>query len=106
MIVGLLGILKAGGAYVPLDPTYPKDRIRFVLDDAQVKVLLAQSALHADLGSEVSNYKVVCLDTDLDRISKTRDGKSEKWCGAWKPGLRHLHLGFDGQAKRRGDRAP
>ena len=70
MIVALLGILKAGGAYVPLDPAYPKDRICFVLDDAQVRVLLTHSSFHADLGSEVSSYKVVCLDTDLDWISK------------------------------------
>ena len=35
MIVGLLGILKAGGAYVPLDPSYPRDRLAFMLADAQ-----------------------------------------------------------------------
>ena len=45
MIVALLAILKAGGGYVPLDPAYPKDRIRFVLDDARVQVLLTQSSL-------------------------------------------------------------
>ena len=42
MVVGLLGILKAGGAYVPLDPTYPDERLRFMLEDAQVSVLLTQ----------------------------------------------------------------
>ena len=36
MVVGLLGILKAGGAYVPLDPAYPKERLEFMLEDAQV----------------------------------------------------------------------
>jgi amino acid adenylation domain-containing protein/non-ribosomal peptide synthase protein (TIGR01720 family) len=40
MVVALLGILKAGGAFVPLDPAYPADRLRFMLDDAQVAVLL------------------------------------------------------------------
>ena len=44
MVVGLLGILKAGGAYVPLDPTYPKERLRFMLEDAHVSVLLTQQA--------------------------------------------------------------
>ena len=42
MVVGLLGILKAGGAYVPLDPAYPKDRLRFMVKDAQVSVLVTQ----------------------------------------------------------------
>lgn len=40
LIIGLLGILKAGAAYVPLDPTYPQERIDFILEDAQVSVLL------------------------------------------------------------------
>ncbi|ABW31352.1 non-ribosomal peptide synthetase [Acaryochloris marina] len=45
MLVALLGVLKAGGAYLPLDPTYPSERLAFMLDDAQVKHLVTQSAL-------------------------------------------------------------
>ncbi|UQA59462.1 non-ribosomal peptide synthetase/type I polyketide synthase [Polyangium aurulentum] len=41
MIVGVLGILKAGGAYVPLDPAHPKERIGFVLEDAELQWILA-----------------------------------------------------------------
>ena len=44
MVVGLLGILKAGGAYVPLDPAYPSERLTFMLEDAQVSVLLTRKA--------------------------------------------------------------
>ncbi len=40
LVVGLLGILKAGGAYVPLDPAYPTERLRYMLEDAQVAVVL------------------------------------------------------------------
>ncbi|HEV2704610.1 MAG TPA: amino acid adenylation domain-containing protein [Pyrinomonadaceae bacterium] len=42
MVSALLGVLKAGGAYVPLDPAYPRDRLRFMLEDARVRVLLTQ----------------------------------------------------------------
>ncbi len=42
LIAGLLGVLKAGGAYVPLDPNYPPERLRFMIDDAQVGVLLTE----------------------------------------------------------------
>jgi amino acid adenylation domain-containing protein len=45
MVAAILGILKAGGAYVPLDPAYPQERLSFTLEDAQVKVLLADSNL-------------------------------------------------------------
>src|SRR5438093_5632615 len=68
LVVGLLGILKAGGAYLPLDTVYPKDRIAFMLEDADAAVLLTQSTLVPHLPEHRS--KVVCLDTDkasLDR---------------------------------------
>ncbi|HEV2436224.1 MAG TPA: condensation domain-containing protein, partial [Verrucomicrobiae bacterium] len=45
MVVGILAILKAGGAYVPLDPSHPRERLAFVLRDAQVPVLLTQRSL-------------------------------------------------------------
>jgi len=45
LVVSLLGILKAGGAYVPLDPNYPQERIAFMLQDAQISVLLTQTHL-------------------------------------------------------------
>ena len=34
MIVSLLGIVKAGAAYLPLDPSYPAERLRFMVEDA------------------------------------------------------------------------
>ena len=42
MLVGLLGILRSGGAYVPLDPAYPPRRLRFLLEDSGVRVLVVQ----------------------------------------------------------------
>ena len=43
VVIGLLGILKAGGAYVPLDPAYPEERLKYMLADAQVSVLIKNS---------------------------------------------------------------
>ncbi|MBN2862737.1 MAG: amino acid adenylation domain-containing protein [Bacteroidales bacterium] len=45
MMVGILGILKSGAAYVPIDPSYPKERITFMLEDGDVKILLVQGSL-------------------------------------------------------------
>jgi len=62
MLVGLLGILKAGGAYVPLDPKYPKERLAFMLEDAQVSVLLTQQTLVETLPQH--SAQVVYLDAN------------------------------------------
>ncbi|MCF4968772.1 non-ribosomal peptide synthetase [Nostoc sp. CMAA1605] len=69
MIIGILGILKAGGAYVPLDPDYPTERLRFMLEDAQVSILLTQKHLVEKL--PVSQARIVCLDTDVEQFAKT-----------------------------------
>ncbi|MEM8810092.1 MAG: amino acid adenylation domain-containing protein, partial [Cyanobacteria bacterium P01_G01_bin.38] len=66
MLVGLLGILKAGGAYVPLDPGYPPERLQFMLEDAQVPMLVTQQTIAADL--PVHQARQVCLDTDWDSL--------------------------------------
>ncbi|MFB2983014.1 amino acid adenylation domain-containing protein [Microseira sp. BLCC-F43] len=62
MVVGLLGILKAGGAYMPLDPSYPTERLNFMLEDANVSVLLTQQQFVERVGSD--GVRVVCLDRD------------------------------------------
>ena len=66
MVVGVLSILKAGGAYVPLDPAYPPERIAVMAEDAQVRVLLTQTHLQANLPP--STAAVVCLDRDWNAL--------------------------------------
>jgi acyl-CoA synthetase (AMP-forming)/AMP-acid ligase II/ubiquinone/menaquinone biosynthesis C-methylase UbiE len=39
--VALFGILQAGGAYVPLDPQLPRERIKYMIDDAGIAVLIS-----------------------------------------------------------------
>jgi len=40
LLTALLAVLKAGGTYVPLDPDYPAERVAYMLEDSQAKVLL------------------------------------------------------------------
>jgi len=68
MVIGLLGILKAGGAYLPLDPAYPTERLAFMLEDAQIPVLLTQSSLKKKLPE--TQALVVCLDVEVKTLSQ------------------------------------
>jgi amino acid adenylation domain-containing protein/thioester reductase-like protein len=67
MIIGILGILKAGGAYLPLDPHYPENRLSFMLEDAQISLLLTQTSLVKSLPKH--SALVVCLDENNIEIS-------------------------------------
>ncbi len=49
LIAAMLGILKAGGAYVPLDPASPSDRLRFIVDDARLSIIVTSRSLSARL---------------------------------------------------------
>jgi amino acid adenylation domain-containing protein/non-ribosomal peptide synthase protein (TIGR01720 family) len=49
MIVAIVAVLKAGGAYVPLDPSYPDDRLRYMIEDSGIELLLTQGHLLAQL---------------------------------------------------------
>src|SRR5437762_2567023 len=40
--VGALAILKSGGAYLPLDPIYPRERLRFMLEEAQAPIMISK----------------------------------------------------------------
>ena len=72
MIVGIMGILKAGAAYVPLDPDYPRDRLAYMIDDAQISILLTQEQYISQLPTSqasISQAQIICLDTNWIDIS-------------------------------------
>src|SRR5882724_2509290 len=49
MVVGVLGILKAGGGYLPLDASYPRERLRYMVRDAGVRVILTERGLASEV---------------------------------------------------------
>ncbi len=66
--VATLAVLKAGGAFLPLDPGWPEARLRLVLDDARVPVLIAARDEAAALcGADRAS---VVLDRDAAAIAR------------------------------------
>jgi amino acid adenylation domain-containing protein len=62
MLVALLAILKAGGAYLPLDPEYPEQRLRYMLEDSGVELLLTEESLLPAVPE--TRARRWCLDRD------------------------------------------
>ncbi len=69
MLIGILGILKAGGAYVPIDPNYPKDRIAFMIEDAQPIAVL----IHGATCGIVPDALAINMDAEREAIEQCRE---------------------------------
>jgi non-ribosomal peptide synthetase component F len=60
LYIALIAILKAGGCYVPIDHTLPAARISYIIQQADIKLLLAESTV-SQL-SEVPPVRTLYLD--------------------------------------------
>ncbi|WP_410873971.1 amino acid adenylation domain-containing protein [Nocardia sp. A7] len=69
-IVAVLAVLKAGGAYLPIDPAYPDDRIEFLVEDAEPRLLLGAVELAA--AEELANELPATAPTDAERLRPLR----------------------------------
>jgi len=66
-VVSALGILKAGAAYLPLDPAYPAQRVAFMLNDADVPLVVSGKHRSADLPT--GRWQVINVDSDESQVS-------------------------------------
>ena len=67
LMVAVLAVLKAGGAYVPIDPDYPRERVAYMVKDANAPVVLMQ-ARWADRLQAFGGERL-CLDTEWDVVA-------------------------------------
>jgi amino acid adenylation domain-containing protein/non-ribosomal peptide synthase protein (TIGR01720 family) len=68
MVIGIIAIFKAGGAYVPLDPTYPKERLDYIINDSNPKVIITSNEYLSNFGS--ANKNIVSIDEDWKEIEQ------------------------------------
>ena len=67
-IASLFGIWKAGGVYLPLDPSYPRERLKYFLHDAQPQVLLIEPELVGTI--EFPEDKTLVLVPNQDLVTR------------------------------------
>jgi natural product biosynthesis luciferase-like monooxygenase protein len=97
MLVGLLGILKSGGSYLPLDPVYPRERLAFMIEDAQVKVLLTQEHLVTALPP--GQARRVRLDADWALIGSEPTENTDRGVASHHPAYVLYTSGSTGRPK-------
>jgi gramicidin S synthase 2/tyrocidine synthetase-3 len=78
MVVGIMAILKAGGAYLPIEPEYPGERIRFMLENSDSKILLtpgkySQSVVWAGKMMDIQLGMNYTENDNLEHLSKPED---------------------------------
>lgn len=65
-VSGLLGILKAGCAWVPLDAGYPEERLRFIIDDASLPLILTEQRFRETLSFCPSSFLLSMEDVQSE----------------------------------------
>jgi amino acid adenylation domain-containing protein len=71
LVVTMLAVLKAGAAWVPLEVDFPEDRIKYILSDSGVRIVLTQSCHLSRV--QGLGYSVLAVDG----ISKLFEGLPE-----------------------------
>jgi amino acid adenylation domain-containing protein len=68
VVAAVIGILMSGGCYVPIDPLYPRERIHYIISDAQLDLVISDEVLESDDSIHISyssmiNHSYVTKDT-------------------------------------------
>ena len=76
VVIAILAVLKTGATYVPVDPTNPKDRIEFILDDAQVNIVIVDEESKNNLplkGRCCVDVEECCQSSDNGDLDRQHD---------------------------------
>ena len=68
LMVATLAVLKSGAAYVPLDPDFPADRLDYMIEDANMDLIISQSGISSALKAPHST--IIHIDSDWGAISQ------------------------------------
>jgi len=66
LVSTILGVLKAGCAYVPMDPDYPRERLKFMLEDSGAGIV----AVDGETASYFSSESHSILNIDSEKINE------------------------------------
>ncbi|MGG3311073.1 amino acid adenylation domain-containing protein [Paenibacillus lautus] len=73
MITAILAVLKAGAVYVPIDPQYPEERILFMLQDTEARVIVTVAAM-MEMVAQLAGDSIDVVE--MDGLDTRWDGES------------------------------
>jgi amino acid adenylation domain-containing protein len=94
MVTALLAVWKAGATYVPMEPGAPDVRLAYMIEDAQMRVVVTHEALGERLQGRIPKLEVVCVDGFLEDPPIAADGHA----------IRHAPTPCEGLASTGSDR--
>ena len=68
-VLAALAVMKAGGAYLPINPKQPRERLAFMLTDAEAKAVIADPSMADELARLAPNV-IDISDRDSDSFSR------------------------------------
>lgn len=71
MIVTILAILKSGHTYLPIDPEYPIERIEFMLENSNTKLLITNQHFYQKIDYQglCINYEALSFDKKVENLN-------------------------------------
>ena len=73
LLTAVYAVVKAGGAYLPLEPELPAERLRFMIAEAALPVVLTEYDLRERLTGLLTGAgltaRVVAVDTDFETVT-------------------------------------
>jgi len=73
----MLAVLKAGGSYIPLDAEIPADRVNFIMQDSNAKILITSDEILEKIGDKLDNHLIFNVDHQLSNFSSYPTTKPE-----------------------------
>ena len=70
LLVALLAVAKTGAAYVPLDPGFPAARLRYMIEQSEIELLIVESERQLDLAS---NARIIPLQSVALALNEQQD---------------------------------
>ncbi|MEI7829298.1 MAG: Pls/PosA family non-ribosomal peptide synthetase [Prolixibacteraceae bacterium] len=75
VIIAMMGVLKAGGAYIPLDPEIPAERVNFIMEDSQAKILITADEILQRIGKQLHTFPLFKIDNQLLQLADYSEDK-------------------------------